>query len=113
GDIPVWVLPKNSLAAPPAAARNVITVGGSFGVGLSGSSSNTIQGNYFGTNAAGTAAPGPVGAGHGILIAGGANNQIGGTAAGAGNVISNYSTGIRMTDDGVGHGATGNIVQGN
>ena len=55
----------------------------------SGASNNAVLGNFIGTNAAGTAA---LGNGTGVVIDNGAsNNTIGGTGAGAGNVISGNS----------------------
>ena len=76
------------------------------------SSGNTIQGNYVGTNAAGTAAV-PNGAA-GIALDGTAgvgsdNNTIGGSAAGAGNLCSgNQVEGIYAS-----LGSDGNTLQGN
>jgi len=74
---------------------------------------NLVQGNFIGTNAAGSAAL-PNGTiilpGAGVGLSGVSNNTIGGTAAGAGNVISgniNYGIEIRLNT------ATGNVVQGN
>lgn len=73
---------------------------------------NTIQGNYVGTNAAGTAAiPNRAGV---FLFADAAarlsGNTIGGTAAGAGNVIAgNLRNGVVLA----GLGTTANSVQGN
>ena len=76
-----------------------------------GASNNAVLGNFIGTNAAGTAA---LGNGTGVLIDNGAsNNMIGGTGAGAGNVISGNSS------DGIDIGlpstlsSNGNFVQGN
>ncbi len=90
--------------------RNVIS--GNTGVGVfisgSGSDSNIVQGNYVGLNAAGTGALGNID--NGLQIDGGAkNNTIGGTAAGAGNVIASNNTGIRLRAV----GTTGNLVIGN
>src|SRR5207244_3519792 len=74
-----------------------------------GTSGTMIQANEIGTNAAGTAAL--ANGNDGILIQSGANNNtIGGTAFGAGNVISgNLGNGITITDS----GTTGNVVEGN
>ena len=61
---------------------------GTHGVSITGAAStgNVVQGNYIGTNAAGTAAiPNLF---HGVDIVNAPNNVIGGTAAGAGNLIS-------------------------
>ncbi|HXI88430.1 MAG TPA: C25 family cysteine peptidase [Blastocatellia bacterium] len=71
---------------------------------------STIQGNYIGTNAAGTAAAGN--ATYGVLVNGSTNNIIGGTTAGARNVISaNGVAGISISSNA--GAATGNQVQGN
>ncbi len=71
--------------------RNVISGNDGSGIYTSNSGFNTIQGNYIGLNASGTAAIGNGTAGQntsGISINGGTPQYIGGTAAGAGNVIS-------------------------
>ena len=66
-------------------------------------SGNLVEGNDLGTNAAGTAAL--ANAGDGIAIDnGGSDNTIGGTAAGAGNVISGNAT--SASDTGVAAPAT-------
>lgn len=107
--------PNNTIGGTTAAARNVISANGeissasSQGITISGVSggNNRVQGNYIGTNAAGNAALGNLG--DGIAIAEAAANIIGGTAAGAGNLISGNG------DDGlqVFLGASGTLVQGN
>ena len=67
---------------------------------------NLITGNFLGTDVNGTAA-GP-GNGDGVVIDNSAsNNTIGGTGAGAGNVISGNS------GDGIDISSDGNFVQGN
>ena len=70
---------------------------------------NIVQGNYVGLNAAGTAAVGNTY--NGIRIDSGAdNNRVGGTAPGAGNVISgNLDTGVEIQDS----NSTGNRIEGN
>jgi CSLREA domain-containing protein len=95
----------STVGGTSAGARNVIS-GNSDGIQV-GSSPNTIQGNYIGTNATGA---GVVGNSlHGInFAAGSGSNTIGGTAAGAGNVISgNGQTGLNIFSGG------SNIIQGN
>ncbi|HEY3027403.1 MAG TPA: hypothetical protein VGJ55_14735, partial [Pyrinomonadaceae bacterium] len=106
----------NQIGGTDPAARNVISGnlnngiliengGGAAGVG------NIIQGNYVGTNAAGTAAI-PNQAGIGIVINSGQNNLIGGTAVGAGNLVSgNLNQGIRFASSFP--AASFNAVQGN
>ncbi len=71
--------------------RNFISGNDGSGIYTNGSAFNTIQGNYIGLNASGTAAIGNGTAGQntsGISINGGTPQFIGGTAAGEGNVIS-------------------------
>jgi hypothetical protein len=76
------------------------------GIELSGNGGNIIEGNYIGTNTAGTADMGN--ALLGVRTAS-STNTIGGTTATARNVISgNDNGGISITP-----GATGNLVQGN
>ena len=95
-----------------AGAGNLIA--GNSGTGLmitdASATGNTAQGNMIGTNAAGTAAIGNAGPGVSI-ISGAAFNTVGGTAPGAGNVISGSTNndGVQMT----GAGTANNIVQGN
>jgi hypothetical protein len=88
------------------------------GISIVDSSNNLIQSNFIGTNAAGTAA---LGLGTldngsaGILIDGSlgpsGSNTIGGTAAGAGNLLSGIQggSGVKI----LGSGAVQNLVQGN
>lgn len=76
------------------------------GIELSGNGGNRIEGNFIGTNPAGTADLGN--AFHGLLIQS-SNNTIGGTTAAARNVISgNDNIGISLLA-----GTSGNLVQGN
>ncbi|MDY3556247.1 DUF4347 domain-containing protein [Gemmata sp. JC717] len=93
-----------------AAARNVISGNGGAGVHLqtSGATGNVLQGNYIGTDTAGSAATG-FGNARGVLLDNGASgNTVGGAAAGAGNVISgNAGAGVDL------NGAAGNTLLGN
>jgi len=70
-------------------------------------SGNQVQGNFIGTNANGTTVLGNIGSGVLVILA--SNNIIGGTAAGARNLISGNSIGVTINGD----GASGNNVQGN
>ena len=101
----------NTIGGTTVAARNIISGNTNQGVAMSGTgtSNNSVVGNYLGLNAAGTAAlPNAYG---GVQIFGGAtNNSIGGTVAGAGNVISgNSAQGVAITNT----GSSGNVISGN
>jgi hypothetical protein len=80
-----------------ASARNVVSGNLAFGIIVNGAAGTVIQGNYIGTNAAGSGALGN----HedGILINFGARlTQVGGTASGAGNRIAfNGWNGVNVT----------------
>jgi hypothetical protein len=102
--------PNNTIGGTTAAARNVISGNGEDGIVIysSASSGNTVQGNYIGTDLTGSADLGNFLEGLGINRA--PNNRIGGTTAGAGNVISgNDGAGLAIFLD----GASGNLVQRN
>lgn len=90
-----------------AADRNVIfddnTGVGSSGAGITGS---LIEGNFIGVDAAGSAAVGL--AGTGIILQNATSTTIGGTAPGAGNVISGAVTGINVN-----FGANQTTMKGN
>jgi titin len=71
------------------------------------SASNVVQGNFIGTNAAGTAALGNGFFGVDMSTINAVNNTVGGTAQGAGNVIAaNGNAGINV-------GGTHNLMEGN
>jgi len=99
---------ETTIGGTTAAARNVISKNSGSGVKISNlSTTNTIQGNYIGTNTEGTVALGN--SSDGVTI-NGPDNTVGGTAAGARNVISgNTGRGITIS----GSAATDNYVQGN
>ncbi len=80
-----------------AGDRNIISGNVAAGVGLvAGATGELVEGNFVGTDVTGT---NPLGNGTGVLIDGGsANNTIGGTAVGAGNVIA-FSAGIGVDVD--------------
>lgn len=76
-----------TIGGTDASQRNVISGNTGDGIVLSGSNTSTIQGNFIGTNGAGTSAV--PNRGNGILAGPTAFSAlIGGTASGAGNVIS-------------------------
>jgi len=100
----------NLIGGTSASARNVISGNGWSGVYLYGSSStgNLIQGNYIGTDTNGTLAISN--GSDGVSINGAPANTIGGTAAGAGNLLSgNSQGGVSLK----GSGTDGNLIQGN
>jgi CSLREA domain-containing protein len=99
----------NVIGGSTAGARNIISGNGGWGVALMdyGTMSNTIVGNYIGSDASGTAALINVG---GIALVDAANNMIGGTQPGQGNLISgNIVAGIGLFNP----LTTGNVVAGN
>ncbi|MCH9664028.1 MAG: hypothetical protein K0U66_10310, partial [Gammaproteobacteria bacterium] len=99
----------NVIGGTSVSDRNVISGNNEAGIEIDGVGSNTIQGNYIGTNAAGTGDLGN-GADGVIVLNGGSGNVIGGSVAGAGNVISgNDGDGIELT----GAGTDSNSIQGN
>ncbi len=95
----------NTIGGTASGARNIISGNATDGVYLS-AANNLVEGNRMGTNTAGTAALGNGGAGVSISSSG---NTIGGTAAGAGNVLSGNSNGVYIA---LATG-TGNLVEGN
>jgi parallel beta-helix repeat protein len=99
----------NTIGGTVTGARNIISGNTQYGVALVGSSANVVLGNFIGTDNAGTAAlPNQGNAGVGIL-GGSQENLIGGTATGAGNLISGNKDGIDIS----GTTTLGNLVQGN
>jgi hypothetical protein len=96
----------NTIGGTTAAARNVVSGNVRYGIAIqSGSSGNTVLGNYVGLNAAST---GAFGNGQSGVYVAGTGNTIGGTAAGAGNAIAgNVLNGLHVD------GGDNNIVQGN
>jgi uncharacterized repeat protein (TIGR01451 family) len=110
---------NNTIGGTTPSDRNVISGNGTQGPGFEGirifnSSGNKVEGNFIGTNAAGTAAIPNSGAG--VIIGFGGSpaaaldNIIGGTVAGTRNIISGNNFGGVEIYDG---GSTGNQIQGN
>ena len=96
----------NTVGGTEEGARNVISGNKLDGILIYGSGDHTIQGNYIGTDAAGTADVGNNGAG--LDIEASNDNRIGGTSEGAGNVISgNSQAGLYMES------GRNNVIQGN
>ena len=96
------------LAAPIRRDETSFPATPQYGIYLTNTTGNVISGNYLGMNAAGSAAL--ANQKSGIALFGGSQNLIGGTGAGAGNVLSgNGEYGIDIGNP----VATGNLVQGN
>ncbi|MDX6384827.1 MAG: hypothetical protein QOK48_2400, partial [Blastocatellia bacterium] len=103
----------NTIGGTTPATRNVISGNTGDGILITNSSTgNTVQGNYIGVNAAGTASVSNNGNSlAGVNIASSNNNTIGGTAAGAGNVLSG-NNGANAYGIQIGS-SNGTTVQGN
>ena len=84
----------NLLGGTVARARNVVSGNENAGIGVlgSGTTSNRVEGNYVGTDLSGSFAI-PNGRPGVIVIDGATGNVVGGTAAGAGNLISGNAGG--------------------
>ena len=99
---------SNTIGSTNPVGRNIISGNTQYGIYLTNTTGNVISGNYLGMNAAGSAAL--ANQKSGIALFGGSQNLIGGTGAGAGNVLSgNGEYGIDIGNP----VATGNLVQGN
>ncbi len=86
----------NVIGGTTAPARNLISGNTGYGVRVLEGSGNQIRGNLIGTKVNGSEALGNL---IGISITGGGDgNVIGGTVAGAGNVIAGNTWGIELTD---------------
>lgn len=101
----------NHLGDVQPGTGNLISGNGGYGVFVSdpGTNGNLVRGNFIGTNASGTAALANAYSGVNILN-GALSNVVGGTTAGAGNIISgNGNQGMTLTDS----GTASNVIQGN
>ncbi|MFN2511685.1 MAG: Calx-beta domain-containing protein [Pyrinomonadaceae bacterium] len=102
--------PNNRIGGTSVAARNVIS-GNAQGISISGTSSlnttgNLVQGNFIGTDVSGTADLGN--SFPGVNLSRATATTIGGTVAGARNIISgNGNSGINFD------ASSGNLLQGN
>ena len=89
-----------------AKAAGIVVAGG-----IGAASTNVIRGNFIGTRANGSEPSGESNSGAAIVLVNATNNFIGGDAAGAGNVLANYESGILIFGTRASSG--GNTVQGN
>jgi hypothetical protein len=98
----------NTIGGTGLLAKNVISANND-GVTINNSASvgNLVAGNLIGTMADGVTVLGN--AVDGVTISNAPGNTIGGTAAGAGNVISGNNWGVRLT----GSGTSVNLIEGN
>ena len=105
--------PDNFIGGTTAEARNVISGNNDSGVSISGTPArnNSVLGNYLGTDVSGTVRLGN--SQNGVAIYNAPANFVGGTAAGAGNLISANGIGIQIGSANAAGGAPDNIVQGN
>jgi hypothetical protein len=103
---------SNLIGGTTPAERNVISGNGSNGIVIGGiASNNQMMGNYIGTKADGVS---PLGNNTGVDVEGPINNTIGGTVAGAGNVIAfNNSFGVFIGTQTVNNAILGNSIYGN
>jgi len=102
--------PNNIVGGTTLSARNVISGNIQNGVLISRptATGNVVQGNYIGTDVTGTVDLGNRFSGVSIDL-GASNNTIGGTTAGARNLISGNDDGVVIA----GSGTTGNQILGN
>lgn len=91
---------QNVVGGTTPAARNVLSGNGDSGVFVTDANGNRIQGNYIGTDKSGTKKLGNVDSG--VKLDNAIGTTIGGTTAGAGNLISGNATeltrGVRVFD---------------
>ena len=106
---------NNRVGGTTAADRNVISGNSVDGIQINdgaggAAANNVVQGNYIGTDVTGTLDLGNTNQGVAVFGTTNTNNVIGGTAPGAGNVISgNDGHGVGISNA----GTTGTLVQGN
>jgi titin len=96
----------NLIGGTAAGAGNLVS-GNDYGIFIAAGDNTLVQGNLIGTDITGTSA---VANGHSGIFVGGSGNTIGGTSAGAGNLVSgNLIDGIQFQF----FAGTNNLVQGN
>ena len=100
---------NNKIGGAAAPARNVISGNGAaISLFSSRTSGNIVQGNFIGVDVTGAVALGNRGTG--VIVRASANNVIGGTEAGAGNVISGNLDGVTIDGDQGGPRIQGNLI---
>ncbi|MCP4486732.1 MAG: DUF4347 domain-containing protein, partial [Gammaproteobacteria bacterium] len=104
---------SNTIGGTTAADRNIIS-GNNRGIFVRSSSSNVISGNYIGTDFTGTQDLGNSSGGIDLNSGSADLNTIGGTAAGAGNIIAYNEHGIVINNaDATGNAFLGNTIHSN
>lgn len=114
GPNPAGIVTGSTIGGIDPAARNIISgnTGDGINMGGGGTTNNTIAGNYIGTTIDGLM-PLP-NTGSGISLSEGGGNTVGGTAAGAGNLIAfNNSRGVSVFSNSTGNRILGNTIRGN
>ena len=100
---------SNVIGGTGAASRNVLSGNRNSGIYLNDSSYDVIQGNYAGTDAAGTASGGSQN--YGVYFTNSPHATLGGTAAGAGNLLSgNVDNGALIGNDSDYATVQGNLI---
>jgi titin len=106
----ILLVSGNVIGGTTSDARNLLSGNTNSGVFILDGNGNVIEGNRIGTNAAGGGAVPNL---NGVTIHDGSSNTVGGTAAGARNLVSGNSFfGVFLNDSGSGS-TSGNVVQGN
>jgi parallel beta-helix repeat protein len=95
---------RNQIGGTEPAARNIISGNAADGISIVGGADDIVEGNYIGIGSDGST---DLGNFTGVQLLGGSNHRIGGTSAGAGNVISGNFNGVQIQS------ATATVVQGN
>lgn len=103
GGIQILASNSNTIGGTTAGSRNIVSANTNIGIRIVGltavggapADSNTVQGNYIGTNASGQVQAGLANTQAGIQLGfSPTNTLIGGTTAGAGNIVAGNGSGI-------------------
>jgi CSLREA domain-containing protein len=102
---------NNVIGGTDPGSRNIISGNNSDGIDISGSEGTLVQGNFIGTDISGSSPIGNDGAG--VYLGDAFDNTIGGTEAGAGNLISgNVQSGV-IISSGTGNAILSNLIFSN
>jgi titin len=102
----------NTIGGTSPGAGNVIAGNGNNGLLIAGptTTANLVQGNFIGTDPSMTFELGN--GGNGVVLEGGVNNTIGGTASAAGNTIAFNAQNGALIDTGTGNAIRRNVIIG-